>query len=143
MHSHTDKVCSGRADLSSKYRANSASKYRFIIYLFGISYAAYGMHQIHNHTKNEYSPCLFLLHFQRAEKVSTKTGMSTITGMCQHKANLRRFIQDSRYTVRRHICCVFKTPKTCQHIGAALYILLLEGQKSVNIWGVNICDAGQ
>ena len=59
-------------------------------------------------------------------------------------------------TVRRHICCFFKSPKTSQHIGcfanicdAALYILLLEGQKGVNIWGVvniwdvNICDAGQ
>ena len=53
-------------------------------------------------------------------------------------------------TVRRHICCFFKTPKICQHIGgfvnicdAALYILVLEGQKGVNIsgvvniWGVN------
>ena len=34
-----------------------------------------------------------LLHFQRAEKVSSKTGMSTKTGMCQQKANLRIFIK--------------------------------------------------
>ena len=54
------------------------------------------------------------------------------------------------YTVWRHICCFFKTPTTCQHIrcflnicDAVLYILLLEGQIGVNIWGVNICDAGQ
>ena len=29
------------------------------------------------------------------------------------------------------------------HMYAALYILLLEEKKGVNIWGVNICDAGQ
>ena len=75
-------------------------------------------------------------------------GNATQTGRTQGKN--RDSLSDSN-TVRRHICCLFKTPKTCQHIGcfvnicdAALYILLLEGQKGVNIWGVvNICDAGQ
>ena len=67
---------------------------------------------------HKYSPCLFLLHFQRAEKVSTKIGMSTKIGICQQKANLRRFIKNSRYSYvnlhfspRNYIKGPISTPK--------------------------------
>ena len=84
-------------------------------------------------SKNSESPEIFFFHFQRAKKVSTKTGMSTKTGRCQQKANLRRFIKNQDIVMWICIFCqeIISIGSICQQ---KAYLRKFVKNSSVGIW---------